>query len=170
MFNIIRRAAQNNPSTQPATLSEWDPFALVESLLRYDPYGELAPSRRAWDQNYVPRFDVKETKDAYIFTADLPGVKEEDLEISLTGNRLSISGKRGEEQKREGENYYMVERSHGAFSRSFTLPDTVDTEHVAAECNDGVLSLTLPKRAESQPRRINVSKSQPVTTAKKAQS
>jgi HSP20 family protein len=103
---------------------------------------------------FAPRFDVKETKDSFQFKADLPEVSEQDVEISLTGNRLTVSGKREAEEKKEGENYYLLERSWGSFSRSFTLPETADVEKIKAEFKDGILNLSLPKRTESQPRRI----------------
>jgi HSP20 family protein len=92
------------------------------------------------------QIDVKETKDAYLFTADLPGVKESDLELSLTGNRLTISGTREEEH----------ERSYGSFSRTFTLPDGVDPEHVGAELKDGVLRVNIPKKPEMKPKKIEL--------------
>jgi HSP20 family protein len=104
----------------------------------------------------VPRFDVKETGDAYLFTADLPGVKESDLDISLAGNILTVSGKREEEHRDEGEQYHATERSHGQFTRSFSLPDTADTGHVQASLKDGVLHLHVPKKPEVQPRKIPI--------------
>ena len=101
---------------------------------------------------------MKETKDAYLFKADLPGVKDEDLDISLTGNRLTVSGHREEEKRDEGDRYYAFERSYGTFSRSFTLPEGVDTEHANAELKDGVLTISLSKRPEVKPKKIEVAK------------
>jgi len=103
---------------------------------------------------FVPTFDVKETKDSFVFRADLPGVKDSDVDISLTGNRLTISGRRQEENKEEGEQFYAYERSYGSFSRSFTLPEGIDAEHVQADLKDGVLTVVLPKKPEVQPKRI----------------
>ena len=91
-----------------------------------------------------------------MFTADLPGVKEKDLDLSLTGNRLTVSGKREEEKKEEDERWFTYERSYGAFSRSFTLPDGVDTEHVGAELKEGVLRVSIPKKPELKPRKIEL--------------
>jgi HSP20 family protein len=99
---------------------------------------------------------VKETKDSYVFKADLPGVKEENLDVSLTGNRLTISGQRQEEKKEEGDRHYVYERSFGSFSRSFTLPEGIDVDHVQAELKDGVLNVVVPKKPEVQPKRILV--------------
>ena len=108
--------------------------------------------------NFVPTFDVKETKDAYVFRADLPGVKEDDLEISLTGSRLAISGHREQESREQGETYYATERSYGAFSRAFTLPEGIDGENVSAELKNGVLHVNIPKKPEVQPKRISIGK------------
>jgi HSP20 family protein len=184
MFNVVRRTSQT-PSAPLPRLSEWDPVSLMENLLRFEPFADVAPARRTnYEQSFAPRFDVKESKDAYLFTADLPGVREEDVEISLTGNRLCISGHRSQEEEREGDNYYMVERSYGSFCRNFTLPDSADTDGIKAWMKDGVLNLNLPKRVESQPRRVALNKGQggdgsaatatpastPTATTKKAQS
>ena len=168
MFSVVRRP---NQSSIAPRFGEWDPMSLMENLLRYEPFADLAEARRGnIEQTFAPRFDVKETKDAFELHADLPGVREEDVEISLTGNCLCISGQRSQEEKRDGDNYYMIERSYGSFSRSFTLPDSADTEHINASIKDGVLSLHLPKRAESQPRRVTLNKGTATPTMKKAQS
>jgi HSP20 family protein len=105
---------------------------------------------------FAPSFDVRETKDAYVFTADLPGVKEGDLELSLTGNRLTLSGRREEEKREEEDRWFAYERSYGSFSRSFTLPEGVDPDHVQAELKDGVLRVSVPKKAEVKPRKIEL--------------
>jgi HSP20 family protein len=101
---------------------------------------------------------VKETKDAYVFKADLPGIREEDLDISLTGNRLTVSGKREEEKREEDDRFYAYERSYGSFSRSFTLPEGIDVEHAQADLNDGVLTVSVPKKPEVKPKKIEVKK------------
>ena len=155
MFNVVRRQGQNNPRSQ-SFLTEWSPFQVMEAMLNPDSFTNAVSART--EQTFAPRFDVKETKDGFFFQADLPGLKEEDVTISLTGNRLSITGKRDAEEKKEGENYYMLERKHGSFSRVFTLPETADLDKIKAEMKEGVLFLSLPKRAESQPRRISISK------------
>ncbi len=88
-----------------------------------------------------PRFFVDERPEGFVLTADVPGVKEGDLDITLENGRLSVAG------KREG---------HGEFKRTFTLPETVDGEHVSAALDHGVLTLTVPKKAAVQPRRIDI--------------
>lgn len=134
----------------------WDPFEQMRELLQADPTALLRGRMPGAGEDWVlaPDFDVKETKDAYVFKADLPGVKEEDVEISLTGQQLTISGKREQEKREEGERYYAYERMHGSFSRSFTLPEGVDAENIHADLKSGVLSLAIPKRPEVQARRI----------------
>jgi HSP20 family protein len=156
MFSIARKPSPS-PRPQSFFVTDWEPFRLMENLLRSDPFGD-AYVKSTPDSTFVPRFDVKESKAGFLFKADLPGVKEENVDISLTGNRLTISGYREAEEKQEGENYYMVERTSGSFSRAFTLPETADVEKIKAEVKDGVLTLTLPKRTESQPRRIPLTK------------
>jgi HSP20 family protein len=105
---------------------------------------------------FAPAFEVKETDNAYVFKADLPGVNEKDLEVTLTGDRLTISGKRETEEQKKGETYYVYERNYGAFTRTFTLPDGVDAMHIAADAKDGVLTVMLPKAPEAQPKKIAV--------------
>lgn len=82
---------------------------------------------------FAPKFDVRESADSYVFTADLPGIKEDDLDISVTGNRLTVSGRREEEKNQEDDRYYAIERSYGSFSRSFTLPEGYDLDNIDAE-------------------------------------
>jgi HSP20 family protein len=148
---IIRRS---HAPEVPALRHEWDPFRLMRELLA-DPFGEMVPYATRVP-GFVPPFDVKESEEGYVFKADLPGVKEPDLDISLTGNRLTVSGKREAEERSEGENHFAIERTWGSFTRSFTLPDGADAEHVQAELKNGVLTLVLPKKPENQPRKINL--------------
>jgi HSP20 family protein len=103
---------------------------------------------------FVPKFEVKESPDAYIFKADMPGVKESDLEIAVTGNRVTISGRREEEERREDETLYAYERAYGGFSRTFTLPEGADIDNIRAELRDGVLHLAIPKKPEVQPKKV----------------
>ena len=129
----------------------WDPFRIMFELMG-EPHRELRPVEPA----FAPSFEVFERKDAYVFKADLPGIKQDDLDITLTENRLAISGKREAEERKEGERFYAYERSFGTFTRSFTLPEGVDAEHVAAELKDGVLTLVVPKKPEVQPKKISI--------------
>jgi HSP20 family protein len=156
---IIRKTGTETPA--PAMRREWDPFRVMQDLLRWDPlraswdpFRQLAPT--AGEAGFVPQFEVKETKDAYVFKGDLPGIKDADLDISVTGNLLTIGGKREAEEREEGTNFFAYERSYGSFTRSFTLPEAADLEHIKAELKEGVLTLVLPKKPEMQPKRIQV--------------
>jgi HSP20 family protein len=148
MANLIRREA----GTPSLFEGRWDPFRVMREMLRWDPFVEALPTEI--EPTFVPRFEVKEAKEAYIFKADLPGVEEKDLDISLTGNRLTVNGKREAEKRTEEERYYAYERTYGSFTRSFTLPDGADAEHVKAELKNGVLTLVVPKVPEHQPKKI----------------
>ena len=142
------------PQAAPATAASLEPFRLMRDFLRWDPlldYSLGAPAA------FMPSFDVKETPDAYQFKVDLPGIVEADLEISLEGTRLTVAGKREDEAIKDGERLHLSERSHGTFSRTFTLPEDVEGEKVVAELRNGVLTLMVPKRPEVRPRKINVS-------------
>jgi HSP20 family protein len=92
-----------------------------------------------------------------VFKADVPGVKAQALEITTTGNRLQISGKRDSEQESKTDTVYTYERQYGSFSRSFTLPDGADLEHGKSELKDGVLTVAIPKRPGEQAKKIAVS-------------
>ena len=137
----------------------FDPFEQMRELMGFDPLEQMGRMVSGQERGlgFIPAFEVKETKDAYIFKADLPGVKDNDLDITLTGDRLTISGKRETEKEEDSDRFYAYERSYGSFTRSFTLPEGVDANNVNAELKDGVLHLRLPKQPEMQPRRIQVS-------------
>jgi HSP20 family protein len=133
-----------------------DPFRLVDAFFGGDALAPV-PTRTA-PRTFSPRFDVRETKDAYVFKADVPGVAEKELDIQLTANVLTISGERKSEngQAAAGERSFAAERVYGKFSRAFSLPEGIDAEHVTADVKDGVLTLVVPKRPEVQPRRITI--------------
>jgi HSP20 family protein len=109
--------------------------------------------RGAW----APSVDIYENKDQIVLEAELPGMKQEDFDLSIENNVLTLRGERKFEKTDETDNYHRVERSYGAFTRSFTLPQTVSAEGANAEYNNGVLRVTLPKREETKARRIQVS-------------
>jgi HSP20 family protein len=154
MANIVRRNDQGELA--PRTTA-FDPFQLLRDMMTWDPFRQLAPFRQGAQEGlFAPQFEVKETKDAYIFKADTPGVEEADLDISLTGSRLVVSGRREAEQRQEGETFFAYERSYGTFSRSFTLPEGIDPDHVEAELKNGVLMIKVPKHAEHQAKKISL--------------
>ncbi|WP_044889102.1 Hsp20/alpha crystallin family protein [Myxococcus hansupus] len=133
----------------------WDPFERMQDLLGFD-LGRMLTRPGSGESEFAPDFEVKETKDAFIFKGDIPGVEEKDLEITLAENRLTISGKREEERREEGDRFYTYERNYGSFNRTFTLPRGVNTDDVQADFKNGVLNLRIPKKTEDQPKRIKV--------------
>ncbi len=143
------------------------------NIIKYDPFGEMRNlqdevnrlfasnfsrggdnelTRGAWS----PQVDIFENKDQIVLEAELPGVKPEEVDISIENNVLTLHGERKFEKKDEGDNFHRVERSYGSFTRSFTLPSTVSSENATAEFENGILRLTLAKREESKPRRIEI--------------
>lgn len=106
--------------------------------------------------DWAPAVDVIEEKDRFVLRADVPGVKADDIEINMDNGVLSIAGSREREKTEEVEGLRRVERVSGRFYRRFTLPDSADSENVAAKCVDGILEVTVPKQAQVLPRRIAV--------------
>ena len=107
-------------------------------------------------QNRWPAIDIAETDDAFQIKAEVPGCKAEDIDISVHGNVLTISGEKKEEEKEKEKGYYHVERSYGSFRRDFNLSSDVDAEKIDAACKDGVLSIKLPKTEKTKPVKIKV--------------
>lgn len=140
-----------------------DPFADLRNVqdelgaFLYSAFPRAFRNEEGLVGNWNPRVDIAETQDSIVLEADLPGMKPGDFELSVENYTLTLRGERKFEKKTEGENYHRVERSYGSFSRTFTLPSTVNLETVNAEFNDGVLKVTLQKREEVKPRQINVS-------------
>src|SRR5690349_15297598 len=114
--------------------------------------GDNEIMRGAWS----PSVDIYENKDNIVLEAELPGMKPEDVNISIENNVLTIHGERKFEKKDDKDNFHRVERSYGSFTRSFTLPPTVRSENATAEFENGVLRLSLAKREEAKPRRIEI--------------
>lgn len=153
MANLTVRT-DNLPKKTSTNGGEWHPLRAMRDLLSWDPFRQMEPFPIMTERTFMPDFEVSENKDAYLFKADLPGIKETDVKISMTGNRLMISGKRESTQERKDETYYLCECTYGEFSRSFVLPEGADTDNVKAELKDGVLSLVVPKKAGAQTKQI----------------
>jgi len=144
------------------TIVRYDPFrdlrTLQEEVNRLfstnltRAFGDEGIGRGAW----APSVDIYENKDHIVLEAELPGMKQEDFDLSIENNVITLRGERKFEKTDETDSYHRVERSYGAFTRSFTLPQTVSAEGANAEYNDGVLRVTLPKREETKARRIQV--------------
>ena len=106
--------------------------------------------------SWMPAINILEREDAMVITADLPGLKAEDVEVTVEEGTLSIRGERRLEEAAEGETYHRVERLYGVFERNFSLPNSVDVEKIEARFNNGEMVLTLPKREESKPRSVKI--------------
>jgi HSP20 family protein len=138
----------------------WEPFRNVNSL--QEQFSRLFdtsfPGRSSESDltTWAPAVDIQETENELVLKADLPGVEEKDIDVRIENNTLTIRGERKFEKQLNEDNYLRVERSYGSFSRSFSLPNTINTEAIKAEYKNGVLTVQLPKRAESKPKQVKV--------------
>ncbi len=138
------------------TITRWEPFRGVNTLQDqfnrlFDRNGEES-SLTAW----APAVDIYETEHELVVKADLPEVDPKDLDIRVENNILTIRGERKFEKKVNEDNYLRVERAYGSFARSFTLANTVNSDAIKADYQNGVLTLTIPKREEAKPKQIKV--------------
>ena len=156
MSNIVR-SNNGNADKSPAIVSA-DPFQnMMREMMRWDPFREMMPNWMTPQvTSFSPAFEMKETKDAFLVKADLPGLKESEVDVKLNDHRLTISGKRNVENEDESDTYYTYERSYGSFMRTFTLPDGIDSDHIRADLRDGVLTVAIPKKAGAQVKSIAV--------------
>jgi len=105
---------------------------------------------------WMPRVDIKEETDRFVIFADIPGVEPGDIEVHMENGILTIKGERRSEAREQREQYSRVERSHGLFYRRFALPDSANPDEISADGHNGVLEISIPKKAETKPRRITV--------------
>jgi HSP20 family protein len=142
-------------------LTRWDPFRELNALqqrmnrLFEEQYGEREESLTAGA--FAPPVDIYEDEQAIQLKLEVPGIEEKDLDVRVENNVLTVSGERKFEKEEKEENFRRVERRYGSFSRSFTLPNTVNTEDIQADYSHGVLNIRLAKRAEAKPKQIKVS-------------
>jgi HSP20 family protein len=142
------------------TLVRWDPARELDTLQTdlnrvFDAFfggREANGVTRRW----IPAMDLVETDDHLVLRADLPGLDQEDVEIEVKDNVLTVSGERRAEQEESSNGYHRVERSYGRFSRSLSLPQGVDADQVQAEFDKGVLEVRIPKPAERKPHRVQI--------------
>ena len=160
MANIVKKDAGQGQHVQRAgDLIRMDPFSIMRDLIGYDPSQMFGvPPRFARERAWNPSFEVRETDDAFVFKADVPGTRVEDLEITVAGNRLTIAGRRDEDPDRLAGTIHTSERMFGAFTRTFTLPESADVDNIRTELENGVLALTIAKKQGSsqRPRRIPI--------------
>ncbi len=144
-------------------LTRWDPFRELETLqsrmsrLFEQQYGGGREEALMTSGAFVPPVDIYEDQHGIQLKLEVPGIDEKDLDIKVENNVLTVSGERKLEKEQKEENFHRIERRYGSFTRSFTLPNTVDTEHITADYNSGVLNIHLSKREEAKPKQIKVS-------------
>jgi HSP20 family protein len=156
-MNMADLTVQKRQQGEPTLARrEWDPLRMMRDVFRWDPFREMAPTFTTDIETYAPAFEVKETKDSFVFKADLPGLKDKDVDVSVTGSRLTINGRREAEKEEKSDTFYTYERSYGSFTRSFTLPDQADLEHVRAELKSGELTVVIPKAPTAVAKKIPV--------------
>ena len=156
-------------------LTRWDPFREFSTLqdrmnrLFHDSYGEGRGEESLTSTVFAPPVDVYEDEHSVTLKIEVPGIDEKDIDVRVENNTLNVHGERKFEKEEKEENFRRVERRYGSFSRSFTLPNTVNTEDIQAEYTNGVLNIRLAKRAEAKPKQIKVEvgKVQPTLEAKK---
>ena len=143
-----------------SSVIRWDPFRngskLQEQVNRLFENSFQGPADQGALTTWAPAVDIYETENELVLKADLPDVNEKDMDIQVENNMLTIRGERKFEQKVKEDNYLRVERTYGSFSRSFSLPSTINSESIKAEYKNGVLTIELPKRAESKPKQVKI--------------
>jgi HSP20 family protein len=143
-------------------VTRYEPWSLINRLhqdldrLFGRELGASDDDSRGAVSDWLPAVDVQEQPDAFVLQADLPGVDSKDIDITMENGLLSLRGRRQSETKQESGGYRRVERVSGEFFRRFTLPDSADPEAISAQMTNGVLTVRIAKRAEIQPRRIEV--------------
>jgi HSP20 family protein len=140
------------------------------AITRYEPWGLLNQLQRELARSqddktsegsiataeWAPAVDIKEEADKFVIYADIPGVKPENIEVSMEAGVLTVKGEKESETKTEKEGYKRIERTSGSFYRRFSLPDSADGDAINAKCKYGVLEIIIPKREAIKPKRINV--------------
>ena len=143
-------------------LVPWRPFGGELSSLRTEMdrlwnrfFGE-PPFARTFTQEWLPSIDMSETKDNFIVKAEIPGMEAKDVDVSISGNLLTIKGEKKKEEEEKDEHHYYAERYYGSFQRVFQLPTNVKPDKVGATFDKGVLKVTLPKVEEAKKKKIEV--------------
>lgn len=143
------------------------------AIVKYNPFRELRTMQEqmnrmldmAWNNEFgdelkegawQPPVDIYEDEKSVIIKAEIPEVDQKDIEVKIEGNTLTLKGERKHTSEIRKENYYRVERCFGQFQRSFSLPQSIDRDHIQASCDKGVLTITLPKLEEAKPKQITV--------------
>lgn len=146
------------------SLIKWNPSAELEEISNRlnrifgrSPVRTESGSEMLATVDWAPSVDISETDTAYLVKAEIPGVKKEDVKVTIQDGMLTIHGERKQEKEEKGKRFHRVERCYGSFMRSFRVPDDADESKVKAEFKDGMLNVTLSKSEKAKPRQVNVS-------------
>ena len=142
-------------------LTRWEPFEGLTTLRReldrlFEDFSQGSSSLRFWERAAEPAVEVSDTAEAVVVKAQIPGVKKDDLQLTITENTLTVKGEMKEEEKKDDKNYHRREFRYGAFVRTIALPAPVQAEKATAQLKDGVLEVTLPKSAEAKVKQISI--------------
>ena len=146
-------------------LSRWEPFREFSTMqdrmnrmnrLFRESYAPEGPEEALTTTNFAPPVDIYEDEHTITLKLEVPGIDEKDIDVRIENTTLTVHGERKIEKEEKEENYRRVERQYSSFTRTFTLPTTVDTDHVSATYDKGLLKINLPKKAEAKPKQIKV--------------
>lgn len=136
------------------SLIQYSPWGLFDAFDRS--FGRVAASQPRDADSWTPAVDIQEEEGRYLVHADIPGVDPKDIDVSVDKGVLTVKGERKSIEESDSEGFHRIERRYGGFSRSFTLPDSVNPEAIEATGSNGVLTISIPKAEKVQPRRIEV--------------
>src|SRR5438093_13543706 len=146
-------------------LARWEPFREFSTMqdrmnrmnrLFRESYGSEGPEEALTTTSFAPPVDIYEDEHNITLKLEVPGIDEQDIDVRIDNNTLTVHGERKVEKEEKEENFRRVERQYGSFTRSFTLPSSVDTGQVSADYNKGMLKINLAKKAEAKPKQIKV--------------
>jgi HSP20 family protein len=142
-------------------LTPWRPFTELSSLRRemdrlWENFFGERPFSRVWEREWTPSLDMSETKDNFVVKTEVPGIDAKDIDISLTGDVLTIKGEKKQEKEEKEEDYHLIERGYGSFSRSVRLPAEVESSEIKAAYKNGVLTITLPKSEKVKAKEVKI--------------
>lgn len=145
-------------------ITRWDPIRDLMTLkdrmdrLFEDTFKTAGEERELTPSTWAPAVDIYEDENNVVLSVEVPGVEEKDIDVNVENNTLTVKGERKFEKEDKKENYHRIERAYGGFFRSFSIPHYVDVDKIEAEHENGVLKITMPKKAEMKPRKVKVLK------------
>ncbi len=142
-------------------ITRYDPFRELVTLQDrvnslFAGFSDVSGKEQLAAGTFVPPVDIYEDEQNLVLKLEIPGVNEEDLQVSLENNLLTVKGERKFEKEEKEENFHRIERRFGTFTRTFRMPNTVDSDHTSASYDKGILKITLAKRAEAKPKQIKI--------------